>query len=188
MCSATAASADLLHMGGVHVLHFRGTCRGRHFNNFPFPRSSTALPRRAFSTLASLDRMCASSPLVWSAPAPLGNVSEAVLDWLVSKKHHNAALFAPADRSDSMACLIAASFSRSLAAKCNHGDPSDPLPFFDATKKAPPAKATPRDALHHSGREPGRTRCLGPRGVLKRRPAWRRRLQLKKRSRAYSQT
>ena len=153
-------------MGGVHVLHFRGTCRGRHFNNFPFPRSSTALPRRAFSTLASLDRMCASSPLVWSAPAPLGNVSEAVLDWLVSKKHHNAALFAPADRSDSMACLIAASFSRSLAAKCNHGDPSDPLPFFDATNKAPPAKATPRDALRYGGREPKRTRCLSRQGLF----------------------
>jgi hypothetical protein len=35
----------------------------------------------------------------------------------------------------------------------NHDDPTDQILFFDPTNKAPPAKATPRDALHHSGRE-----------------------------------
>lgn len=83
-------------------------------------------------------------------------VSGAMLDWLVSKQHlaaKNAIMMPQLSTPSSRLDLP----RWALPHIPNHDDPTDQILFFDLTNRAPPAKATPRDALHHSGREPRRS-------------------------------
>jgi hypothetical protein len=91
-------------------------------------------------------------------------VSEAVLDWLVSKKY-----LAAKERENDAAIKHAIESFLSTSTKSgarNHGHPSGRLTFVDATNEAPPAEATPRDALHHTGGNESEIAALVGRGYL----------------------